>query len=254
MYSIKIIVDIKLGLTRADRMNELINRIYTTSSVCDSQGRQVDPFPVSISRPLGEELYRFTSVHRLTTTLEVGLAYGLSALFICQAHRDKRSGKHVAIDPAQFSKFNGIGLHNIEYCGLQDILTFYEAPSYLVLPELVRKQTAVDMVFIDGNHRFDYAIMDFFFADKLLPVGRFVVFHDLWMPSISKLVRFVLLNRNYRLTGFGLTADPGDVAMALTNRANELNRHSIEFGVLYSTCMLQKTASDDRAWDFHVDF
>ena len=56
-----------------------------------------------------------------------------------------------------------------------------------------------DLVFIDGKHTFDFALVDFFYADLLVRVGGYVAFDDLWMPSILRAVNFVLRNRDYAL-------------------------------------------------------
>ena len=36
-------------------------------------------------------------------------------------------------------------------------------------------------------------------ADKKLRVGGVIAFHNLWMPSLRKLLRFILSNRSYKL-------------------------------------------------------
>jgi hypothetical protein len=45
----------------------------------------------------------------------------------------------------------------------------------------------------------DYALVDFFYIDKLLKAGGLVVFDDLWLPAIRRVVSFVLRERNYAL-------------------------------------------------------
>jgi hypothetical protein len=48
------------------------------------------------------------------------------------------------------------------------VLRFYHAPSDEVLPRLCAQHERFDFAFIDGNHRFDYVLVDFFYIDKLL--------------------------------------------------------------------------------------
>jgi predicted O-methyltransferase YrrM len=180
-------------------MNTLIERIYQTGVVEDPDGGSVRPFPTSVSRVTGALLYDLVSKEGLHRTLEVGMAFGLSTLFICQAHRDKGLGSHTAIDPQQGSRYRGIGLSNVRKAGLEGHLTFHEAPSFEVLPALCRAEEVYDLAFIDGRHVFDYVLVDFFYIDKLLRVGGYVVFDDLWLPQVRKVISFVLRNRGYRL-------------------------------------------------------
>lgn len=181
-------------------MNELIEEIYKTRKVEDELGNQINPFPTSLSYELGVELYSLICNHPITNSLEIGLAYGLSALFICQAHRDKGiGGHHTAIDPMESIDYASIGLLNITRAGLDETFRFFELCSYEVLPELYRMNEFFDLIFIDGMHLFDYALVDFFYADLLLKTGGFLIFDDVWMPSIRKVLMFVLRNRHYQL-------------------------------------------------------
>ena len=187
-------------------MNELIEEIYRTRKVEDAQGNQINPFPTALSYELGVELYNHICNHPIKNTLEIGMAYGLSTLFICQAHHDKGiGGHHTAIDPMESSEYGSIGLLNITRSGFDETFRFYESCSYEILPELYHANDQFDLIFIDGMHLFDYALVDFFYADLLLKRGGFLIFDDVWMPSIRKVVMFVLHNRQYQLVpGFFL--------------------------------------------------
>ena len=62
----------------------------------------------------------------------------------------------------------------------------------------------MQLVYIDGWHTFDYALLDFFYADKLLDVGGLVGFNDCHYPSIERVLRFVARHRHYREEDVGL--------------------------------------------------
>jgi hypothetical protein len=79
------------------------------------------------------------------------------------------------------------------------VLRFYQAPSDEVLPQLCAQHERFDFAFIDGNHLFDYALVDFFFVDKLLNMGGHIAFDDLWIPAVRKVASFVLKNTAYKL-------------------------------------------------------
>jgi len=52
-----------------------------------------------------------------------------------------------------------------------------------------------DLIFIDGNHRFDDVLTDFYLYAPLCSMGGTIVFDDLWMPSIQTAMAFLRTNR-----------------------------------------------------------
>jgi predicted O-methyltransferase YrrM len=91
-------------------MNQLLEQIYQTGRVEDAEGNSINPFPVATPSDTGTILYEIVKKYNLQKTLEIGMAYGLSTLFICQAHQDKGLGSHIAIDPGQTNKWKSIGV------------------------------------------------------------------------------------------------------------------------------------------------
>src|SRR5688572_19806288 len=98
-------------------VNPLIDRIYKSERVEDSSGNLVNPFPTSVSYDDGLALYNLIRKTKAANTLELGLAYGLSTLFICQAHHDNGLGYHTAIDPLERTHWKSIGLLNVQKAG-----------------------------------------------------------------------------------------------------------------------------------------
>jgi Methyltransferase domain len=66
---------------------------------------------------------------------------------------------------------------------------------------LEARQETFDFAFVDGMHTFDYVFTDFFYIDKMLPVGGVIVFDDVYYPSIRKLCRYILTNLPYEAIG-----------------------------------------------------
>ena len=64
-----------------------------------------------------------------------------------------------------------------------------EHPLRLALTRLCAEGERIDFAFIDGNHRFDYTLVDFFYIDKMLRLGGHVAFDDLWIASVRKVVK-----------------------------------------------------------------
>jgi hypothetical protein len=67
------------------------------------------------------------------------------------------------------------------------------------LPKLISKNISLDCVFIDGWHTFDYTLIDFFLADKMLKPGGYVAFHDCNGRAKQKVIRFILTHRKYKI-------------------------------------------------------
>jgi predicted O-methyltransferase YrrM len=87
-------------------------------------------------------------------TIEVGLALGMSALFLCHAVL-AGGGRHVAIDPFQLESWNGAGLRTLREAGVDELVEVIEEESQLALPRLVGEGRAFDLAFVDGDHRFE---------------------------------------------------------------------------------------------------
>jgi len=140
------------------------------------------------------------------TSLEIGVAYGTSSMYICEAMKGLGGKKHISVDPGPVYIEDGhtldrcgLGLLNLERCGYREFVEFHEARSEFVLPDLVKKGEEIEFAFIDGWHTFDHCLVDFFYINKLLKVGGVVVFHDVRLPGIGKLLRYISRYPAYRL-------------------------------------------------------
>ena len=146
---------------------------------------------VSIRTAEGRFLRRWIEEHNVHRTLEIGLAYGMSAAWIASAH----SGTHTCIDPFQARSFDDLGLKNLETLGLLERVEFHQGFSHEVLPRLLAEKKTYDLAFIDGSHLYDTILVDFFYVDRLLEMGGYVLFHDAWMRSTQLVASFVRRNR-----------------------------------------------------------
>ncbi len=170
--------------------------------------RGVVPVPsyTHIPRDECELLYRQVSATRATQAIEVGMAFGISTLCLCDAlcrTTPLQTGKRphlVVMDPFQHgSIWQGVGLDQVRSAGFGDMVEFHERTSHAVLPELAAKEYRIEFAFIDGSHMFDQALIDFFYVDQMLESGGVIVFDDVGLQSINAVVRFVLANRAYEL-------------------------------------------------------
>ncbi len=154
-----------------------------------------------ISVPEGLALHSQVIVHGVTSTLEVGLAYGFSTLYLLAGLAANGGGTHIAIDPYQATDWHGVG-ETAARRGTAlspalsgDSLRLIEQRSEDALPELRRAGESFGVIFIDGYHRFDDVLVDVTLAAPMCPVGGVVVLHDMWLDSIAAVASFLRHNR-----------------------------------------------------------
>ncbi len=136
-------------------------------------------------------IYQFIQEKKISKTLEVGLGYGRSAAYIMLATQQP----HTAIDPFQ-KNYGYQAVKNIQAAGLGAAFTHIEDFSHFALPELCHKNEQYDFIFIDGDHKFDGILIDFYFAAMLVKKGGYILFHDTWMRSTRLVNQFVEKNRH----------------------------------------------------------
>lgn len=177
----------------------MLSEILDTGTVKTGAG-EVLPLNSAIDRQEGEFIARLIRERGFSQSLEIGCAYGISSLFICDALAVNPNWSHTIIDPNQQSEWLGVGIANLLRADMLQF-TLIEEPSELALPKLLGKGFRCDFAFIDGWHTFDHALLDFFYVNRLLSVGGVVVLDDVDYPSIAKLARFICRLPGYRVVG-----------------------------------------------------
>lgn len=179
-------------------MNPIIDEIYETKIVRDSSGNEY-PLSAEIDPEEGDFLYRLISSDKsIMKTLEVGCAYGLSSLHICEALRNRPGANHIIIDPNQMNGWHDIGIFNLKKAQI-DFFKLISEPSELALPDLLRSQPeSFDFIFIDGWHTFDQTMLDIFYANRLIRVGGYIVVDDCGWRSVSAAISYYLNYPAYR--------------------------------------------------------
>src|SRR4051812_30692453 len=209
-----------------DRLERTLHEAYHRESVHGRDGTAIELFPHSIGRRQGEALRDLAIAEQAERTIEIGLALGISALFLCQAVLP-RGGRHVAIDPFQEQSWNGAGLRTLREAGVEDVVEVIEEESQLALPRLVGEGRTFDFAFVDGDHRFEGAFLDIYFMTRLVRSGGLVVVDDMWLPAVRVAVAYCERNlglelepealpdgfRWRRRRGRGVPAGSGDTAV-----------------------------------------
>ena len=136
---------------------------------------------------------------RAEVVVEVGLAYGSSALAIGEAlvAAGRPAPRHVIIDPFQESVFTGVGWAALRSAGLEPVAELLTEWSSIALPRLVTEGFVADAAFVDGSHRFHEVFVDLYFLRKLVRPGGLVILDDTDTPSVGTAVRYFERNLDW---------------------------------------------------------
>lgn len=224
-------------------MNPVLNQLLTTRTVTLPDGRRL-PLDSNIESLEGEILAAWIAARQPTRILEIGLAYGVSALFICDAIQALPGVNYYVVDPYQSSKWHGSGVRHLAEAGYEGVFTFVEEPSETCLPAMMNKGCSFDFAFIDGQHTFDHALIDFFYVNRMLEIGGAVIFDDAHLPSIQKLAAHIATYPCYT---------PLALPLGFENHRTIRLRRMLA-APLTRLIGFEKIADDERSWNWHCDF
>ena len=190
--------DREAALRRVRRVRERLLRDGEVVSRADGTTRRLAPLAVSPAE--GEALRGWVLRERATRTIEIGLGYGISALFVCEgllANGDPAAG-HVVVDPYQV-RLGNCGLQVLEEAGLAPLAEHHAEESQLALPRMLDEGRRFDLAFVDGNHRFDAVFLDLVYLGRLLRPGAVVFLDDHQLPAVARAASFFLRNLGWTL-------------------------------------------------------
>ena len=180
-----------------------------------------------ISPEQGMWIYQLCRDLKPQSTVEVGMAYGFSTMYFLAAIQANGLGSHLAVDPFQEEHWHGIGLEHARLLSLPGSFRFVHETSVRALTHCASQNLRFDVIFIDGNHRFDDVLVDFTLAAQVCRTAGHIILDDMWMPSIRRAVAFIRANR----LDFTAVATPiGNIAV------------------------FQKNGDDRRGWNHYLDF
>ncbi|HMS66384.1 MAG TPA: class I SAM-dependent methyltransferase [Ignavibacteria bacterium] len=241
-------------------MNPILEEILVTGNTLTVDGK-IKKVNAQISGEEGALIQKCISDIQAEVSIEVGLAFGTSALFICEALRKSSVTKHYVIDPYQMyeESYGGIGLNNLKKAGFGEIIEFIDKPSHLALAMLAERNVKADFAFIDGWHTFDHTLVDFFLIDKLLKIDGIVILDDSDWAAVEKVCSFISKNRSYKFIGGSvqrshlnkkkdqsLISNPKSFIKNILR--NDIDEHK------YGAMAFKKVSVDDRRWDHFVNF
>ncbi len=202
--------------------------MYERHPQCGSDGllHELDDI-TKISIEQGHLLAQLHATVKPKLSIEIGLAYGFSTLFVLDAAFHTNAGRHIAIDPYQDSMWHGIGTQAVKELNFDSKFEHVPETSVTALTNLFKEGVKADYIYIDGAHTFDYALVDFFCSDRVLNLGGILIFDDMWMPAIQKVAAFIRTN----LSGYQEFPTP-----------------------VKNLFCVKKTKEDDRPWDHFAAF
>jgi predicted O-methyltransferase YrrM len=138
--------------------------------------------------------------HDARVVIEVGLAYGSSALAIGEAlcSTDGTEVSHIVIDPFQAKTYDNVGWDALNAAGLAAQTTVIEEASSIALARLAGTGLTADAAFVDGSHRFHEVFVDLYFLRKLVRPGGLIILDDAEWPSVAAALRYFDLNLGWR--------------------------------------------------------
>jgi predicted O-methyltransferase YrrM len=138
--------------------------------------------------------------HGAHVVIEVGLAYGSSALAIGEAlcSTGATGVSHIVIDPFQSTAYDDVGWDVLRAAGLADRTTLFAEASSIALARLASDGFTADAAFVDGSHRFHEVFVDLYFLRKLVRPGGLIILDDATWPSVATALRYFDLNLGWQ--------------------------------------------------------
>lgn len=212
------------------QVRRVIERLARDGSmVARSDGTQHNIFPVAVSLAEGEALRNWICREGAVQTIEIGLGYGISALYICEGllMNDNPDARHVVLDPNQLWRFSDCGLQVLEEAGVRHFVEHYAEVSEIALPQFLKEGRRFDLGFIDGNHRFDGVFLDLFYLGRLVRKGGILILDDYNLPGVRRAVSFFVSNLGWTVED---TIDDYAIVLRTGQQEDERDfRYFVEF-------------------------
>lgn len=187
-------------------VDERLRRVRTVRAELHAVGpRRSRPFEGDFARvalPAADcDILRDTLIaHGARAVIEVGLAYGSSALAIGEALCSTGTAdvSHIVIDPFQTTAYGNVGWDALTAAQLGGHTTFIGEASSTALARLAADGRTADAAFVDGSHRFHEVFVDLYFLRKLIRPGGLIILDDAAWPPVAAALRYFDLNLGWR--------------------------------------------------------
>lgn len=178
----------------------LLARIKEVREELDGAGpdrvrRPGDFTGVALPRADADVLRDILVAEKAQVVIEVGLAYGVSALAIAEAVvvAGEADANHLIIDAFQ-DHFHDRGWNAVVRAGLAPVCTLLRERSQIALPRLLSEGFIADAAFVDGSHIFHNVFVDLAYLRNLVRPGGLIILDDCDLRSVATAVRYFELN------------------------------------------------------------
>jgi predicted O-methyltransferase YrrM len=139
---------------------------------------------VALPAALSDAVRDLLVLERPRVVIEIGLAYGSSALAIGEALAPQPDAQHVVIDAFQ-DHFKNVGWQAIQDAGMDGMSTLLAERSQTALPRMLAQGFVADAAFVDGSHIFHNVFVDLVFLREIVRPGGLAILDDCEWPSVA---------------------------------------------------------------------
>jgi cephalosporin hydroxylase len=172
----------------------VLDELLVKNRAVGRNGKRFETLPALSSLNNLKTIYRLMLHFAPARTLEIGFAFGGSALLFCSLHKQlghQPERQHVLIDPFQKTTWDSCGLMALERAGLSAFADFRAQPSAIVLPKLLEAEQTFEFAYVDGSHLFEDVFLDAHYIIRMLTIGGIVAFDDSTNPHVAKVLGFL---------------------------------------------------------------
>lgn len=244
-------------------MNKITADIFQNRVVVDSEGKEY-PLHSETSLEQCDFIKRLITEIEANVCVEIGLAYGISSLFIAEAISRKTQPKFISIDPYQHS-WRDIGLLNLKRAGYDRFVKFYREFSHDVLPRLLATGERIDFAYVDTSKVFDVVLVDAYYLTRLLRVGGLLVFDDCMWPGVKRMVRYIskwphlTISHKHNICKSSMKLRILTRLVQAVPKKEKIFSDSLlkldeKLGTNAHCIAFKKIAEDERNWNWHCNF
>lgn len=250
-------------------MLSLLENIFTRKEIQSPSGEFIK-LHSNTSKEQGIFLQEIFEKIKPEKSLEVGLAYGISSLFILEKHRAQGSSEkaHIIIEPYPWG---GVAEYNIDNEGLSYLADIRYHKSDVVLPQLYFEKHRIQFAYVDTTKLFDIVMQDVYFIDKILDVGGVLILDDCggsW-SGIQKVARFIHTLPHYKFMAGHAKSNPSkklklaEFAATFMTKCIPYRRRIFPYfnfltdrslNLNYNCIAFKKISEDERDWKWDRPF
>jgi predicted O-methyltransferase YrrM len=129
----------------------------------------------------GQMLHRLVSIHKPVTIIELGTSLGITTSYLAAANPDATV---ITIEGAP--SIQGIAISNFKKLHLDNIESL-QGNFDDVLPNVLNVKASIDLVYIDGNHRYKPTINYFYLLLNKINNNTILIFDDIhWSKEMEQ--------------------------------------------------------------------